>query len=581
MSALRFAFALTWPGVSSFGGQNGAFSRTDIKVPNILPCPLAQAALWAAELPALRICDEGINDAVGCPGRPEHGGSGFLSTVFTWKYVLNNIRALTVASSNSPPQGTAEMTLQLLDALDQLMDQPLVDVFGRITQTARVFFNELKPWLSQQPPLMFRLPPPRESIVGRYKWPSDGRMPIGQATFTLRTGFQMPAIGFGTWRLWVKEAYQPVRDALEAGYRHIDTAEGYANEGEIGRAIADSGIPRSELFIATKLSSVPRGLTEPGRTADIFAMQLSQLGTDYVDMYMLHTPPQDRSLLKQVWSTMESFVDQGRARGLGVSNCDVNDLRAIFAIARIPPVYIQNLFKIYKPGDQMAAAEDVIAFAQSNQIAVMGYSTQTEWPHVMSPLQDPHVLAIASQVGRTPSQVLHRWALQRGIGVIPKSAHQARIIENAKLLDFELPEVMMRLLDGIATLSESGASAVKPAIQEDVFSLASISLPPPTPVPQQGQWGSRPEDGSPELLATTRDKGFPYTAIRDHLLTAPRNLSPGGCRESCLSQPSCVAWEVCAPYNPQAGCEGCYLIGQTVPPLIQVEGWHAAIERSR
>ena len=98
----------------------------------------------------------------------------------------------------------------------------------------------------------------------------------------------MPAVGFGTWRLWAKAAYQPVRWALEAGYRHLDTAEGYANEAEIGKAILDSGVPREEIFIATKASSIPKGLTDIAHAADVFAFQLGQLGTDYVDP--VHAP---------------------------------------------------------------------------------------------------------------------------------------------------------------------------------------------------------------------------------------------------------------------------------------------------
>merc|ERR1712203_227318 len=100
----------------------------------------------------------------------------------------------------------------------------------------------------------------------------------------------------------------------------------------------------------------------------------------------------------------------------------------------------------------MSTQDDIIGFAHANQIVVMGYSVQTEWPHVMPPLQDPHVVSIATQLGRTPSQVLHRWALQRGVGVIPKSATKERILENAQLLDFELSSAAMRVLDGLATL---------------------------------------------------------------------------------------------------------------------------------
>lgn len=545
----------------------------------VAPVPFAQAALWASSLPGLRVCDSGVDDAAGCPARPEHGGAGFLSAVFTWRYALNNLRAWLVAmsSSGSARPGLAEFTLQLLTALDNLMERPIIADLQPITQAARALFDELQPLLTSQPPVMLQFPAASTSLA-RWSFPSDGRT-IGQAAFTLRTGTNMPAIGFGTWRLWGKEAYQPVLWALEAGYRHIDTAEGYANEEHIGRAIHDSGVRRSDVFLATKASSVPRGLSEVGHMADIFAMQLTQLGTDYVDVYMLHTPPDDPSQLRAIWAVMESLYEQGRARALGVSNCDVKDLQAIFAIARIPPVYIQNLFKVYKPGEQMSTDEQVVAFAHANGMAVMGYSIQTDWPHVLSPLQDPHVLAIASHLGRSPSQILHRWALQRGVGVIPKSATKARIIENGQLLDFELSESTMRLLDGIATLSESSSSAIQPH-QEDIFSLASlIASPPSMPVTGSEIWGSRPEHGSAQMLMETRDQGFPYAAVRDHFLAPARNLSPGECQQLCRASASCAAWEVCAPFDPQSGCEGCYLIGQVTSPAIRIAGWHAAVER--
>ena len=179
-----------------------------------------------------------------------------------------------------------------------------------------------------------------------------------------------------------------------------------------------------------------KGLADIAYSADIFAFQLGQLGTDYVDLYMMHTPPSDPQQLEALWRIMETFFEQGRARALGVSNCDVRELQLILDFAKIPPSYVQNLFKVYKPGEQIPVS-DVVAFAHQKQIAVMGYSVQTEWPHIMLPLHDPHVLTVSSHVGRTPSQVLHRWALQRGVGVIPKSATRERILENSKLLDFE------------------------------------------------------------------------------------------------------------------------------------------------
>eukprot|EP00435_Cladocopium_sp_Y103_P052972 s1169_g16.t2 len=446
-----------------------------------LPVPFAQAALWAAELPALRLCDFGVDD------RQE----------------------------------------------DRLMQMPIVAQLAVACLQVDVLV-ELRPYLEIEPPVILSVPmvPSRP----RWPWPSDGRTSLGQATFTLRTGARMPAIGFGTWRLWAKDAYQPVRWALEAGYRHLDTAEGYANEAEIGKAILDSGIPREEIFIATKASSIPKGLTDIAHAAEVFAFQLGQLGT-YVDLYMLHTCPQDPAHLQALWEIMERFYEEGRARALGVSNCDVKELQFILGFARIPPAYVQNLFKIYKPGEQIFT-DDVVAFAHANQMVFMGYSVQTEWPHVMSPLEDPHVLAIATSVGRTPSQVLHRWALQRGVGVIPKSATYTRIHENAKLLNFELNEAALRLLDGLATLTFS----------DSVESPLWLGL---TLCHGQMAWvilglgaTSAKSEVEPPISATigpgdALNKGFPYTAIRDHILsTSPSG--PEDCRQKCLGDQRCL-----------------------------------------
>ena len=298
-------------------------------------------------------------------------------------------------------------------------------------------------------------------------------------------------------------------------------------------------------------------------------------------MYMLHTPPPDPAQLRAIWAVFERFYDQGRARALGISNCDVRELRELLSFARVPPAYVQNLFKVYKPGEQVVSGEDVVAFAHANQMAVMGYSVQTEWPHVLPPLQDPHVASLAARLGRTPSQVLHRWALQRGVGVIPKSASRERIAENARLLDFELSEAAMRLLDGLATLSESGAARpAKPAHQEDVYSLSALSSePPPLSAAAPPSAAAAGDQGSEELLAQTRNRGFLFAAIQQSLLGPAVNLPPGACHEACAAEPACMAWEVCAPYDPKAGCEGCYLVGAVPASMVEVSGWHAAVIR--
>jgi len=285
----------------------------------------------------------------------------------------------------------------------------------------------------------------------------------------------MPAVGFGTWKLEGQACYDAVRMALELGIRHIDTAEAYGNEADIGRALRDSGVPRGELFIATKATSVAMGMAQPAYLESIFAGQLQALQAEYVDVYMLHAGGVKGETLREVWQGMERLVDMGRVRSLGVSNFGVEELEALWEIARIKPVYLQNIFKVYKQGEQILGSGKVgvLEWARSHAMVMVGYSGINSWPHMLPPLQDPHVLAIAKAKGRTASQVLHRWALQQGVAVIPKASSRDRIRENLQLLDFELAPAEMALLGGLATLSESNHDQVRPAWLPDVYELAA------------------------------------------------------------------------------------------------------------
>lgn len=176
---------------------------------------------------------------------------------------------------------------------------------------------------------------------------------------------------------------------------------------------------------------------------------------------------------------MEYLVDLGRVRALGVSNFGIQELEQLWSIARVKPVYLQNIFKIYKQGEQILGSnsQSVMDWARSHGMMMVGYSTINSWPHLLQPLSDPHVLQIAKAKGRTASQVLHRWALQHGISVIPKASSIERIRENSQLLDFELSDAQMSALDGLATLSETTHDKMLPSWREDVFGLAATSTP--------------------------------------------------------------------------------------------------------
>jgi len=233
----------------------------------------------------------------------------------------------------------------------------------------------------------------------------------------------------------------------------------------------------------------------------------------------------------------------------------------------VKPVYVQNIFKVYKPGEQLLTGQSVRDWVQERGMVMVGYSAATSWPHLLPPLQDPHVTAIAQRLGKTPSQVLHRWSLQHGVGVIPKSVTPSRIEENFALFDFSLGPVDVALLDGLATLSETGAEEYRPAWLHDVYVLQQRIVPQATAA-------------VPEPLASGEfaNRGFNYPEIEGSLLYQPADRTPEQCREICQSLQQCRAWEVCVPYDPQKGCNGCYLVG-SVPRLVSAPGWHANIER--
>ncbi|CAJ1427449.1 unnamed protein product, partial [Effrenium voratum] len=393
--------------------------------------PFAAAALWAAGLPELARCSA-ISEQ--CPPDSQHGGPNPLSALNTWNYAMNNLRAaLRHSAANVDPEVMTAIG-QVQAGIQSFLGAPSLEQYAPITQLAEQIFEALRPWLQQQPPAALVLPRTRRSFAV----PADGRSP-GSLAFRLSNGVEMPAIGFGTWKLEGQACYEAVTAALRLGIRHIDTAEAYQNEAEIGRALREAQVPREEVFLATKATSVALGMAETQYLDAIFANQLQALQTDYLDVYMLHAAGVSGEKLQEVWRNMERLVDLGRVRALGVSNFGIEELEALWAFARVKPVYLQNIFKVYKQGEQILGKSplSVLDWAQEHGMVMVGYSTINSWPHLLPPLEDPHVLQVASDVQRTPSQVLHRWALQHGVAVIPKASSVERIRENAALLDFE------------------------------------------------------------------------------------------------------------------------------------------------
>jgi diketogulonate reductase-like aldo/keto reductase len=253
------------------------------------------------------------------------------------------------------------------------------------------------------------------------------------STVELNNGVRIPRLGLGVFRAG-DGTRDAVRWALEAGYRHIDTATIYGNEADVGAALRDSGVPRDEVFVTTKLWNGDQGF-ESALAA--FDRSLEALGLDHVDLWLMHWPvPQTRL---RAWQAMEAVHASGRARAIGVSNFVPRHLDELMAHARVTPAV--NQIELHPFGQQRAAVERSRALG----MVVEAYSPLTKGQR----LGDPTVTAVAAEVERTPAQVLLRWGLQRDLVVLAKSSNRKRIQENAAVFDFTLDDAQMARLDGL------------------------------------------------------------------------------------------------------------------------------------
>ena len=256
-------------------------------------------------------------------------------------------------------------------------------------------------------------------------------------TRTLADGNRIPLLGLGVWQVPNgPECVNAVRWALEAGYRHIDTAQAYGNEESVGQALRESGVPRDEVFITTKFYPAQ---DDPAAEAQ---RSLERLGVDQVDLYIIHWPQGGPTW---AWPGMERARELGYARSIGVSNFDVGELEEVTAAASVAPVVDQVQFSPFK--DRRALLEA----CRAKDIALEAYSPLGTGQH----LSDGTVNEIAERLGRTPAQVLLRWCVQRELPVIPKSTHRERIEENAQIFDFSLSDADMAALDA---LDETGGT---------------------------------------------------------------------------------------------------------------------------
>ncbi len=243
----------------------------------------------------------------------------------------------------------------------------------------------------------------------------------------LNNGQRIPQLGFGVFLIPPPQTEAAVTHALQAGYRHIDTAEMYRNEAEVGQAISKSGLSRGEVFVTTKLNN---GAHRPDDARRAFDGSLKALGTDYVDLFLIHWPLPTRygGDFISTWRTLEEFYSDGRARSIGVSNFQPHHLRRIHTEGEITPAVDQIEVNPYLTQDE------VRQFCADHQIAVEAWSPLGRG----SVLGDPTIDDIARRYGKTPAQVVLRWHIERGNIIFPKSVSAARIRENADIFDFEL-----------------------------------------------------------------------------------------------------------------------------------------------
>jgi 2,5-diketo-D-gluconate reductase A len=252
----------------------------------------------------------------------------------------------------------------------------------------------------------------------------------------LNDGTAIPQLGFGVFQIPPPETAEAVRRALEIGYRHIDTAEMYRNEREVGEGIRAAGIDRSGVYVTSKLNN---GFHEPDDARRAFDGTLEALGSDYVDLFLIHWPLPTlyNGDFVSTWKVFEELEADGRARSIGVSNFQVDHLQRLFGECDVAPSVNQIELHPYFQNREVAA------FCEQNRIAVEAWSPIAQG----DVLDDPVLGELADATGRSVAQVVLRWHVQKGYIVFPKSTTPERIEENFRLFDFELSDDQMAQID--------------------------------------------------------------------------------------------------------------------------------------
>ncbi|QGU06700.1 putative oxidoreductase [Corynebacterium occultum] len=259
-------------------------------------------------------------------------------------------------------------------------------------------------------------------------------------TFTLNDGTEMPQIGLGTWKITGEDAVRVVREAIDAGYRHFDTAAMYGNESEIGRGIAEAiaagDVTRDELFITSKVRNEDHGSEAASRA---FHASLSRLGLDYLDLYLIHWPWPQRGLYVETFEAIAKIQGLGTVQSIGVANFYEEVLREVVSKTGVVPAL--NQVELH-PGYSQAPLRKV-----HEELGILSEAWSPLGRGLL--LMNPLISDIADQVGRSPAQVILRWATQQGISVVPKTASRSRLQENIQLFDFELSTGQLKQINAL------------------------------------------------------------------------------------------------------------------------------------
>ena len=251
----------------------------------------------------------------------------------------------------------------------------------------------------------------------------------------LNNGLEMPWLGFGVFQIDDgQKVEQAVLSALEVGYRSIDTATVYKNESGVGKALRESGVPREDIFLTTKVWNSDQ---RARRTMAAFEESLERLDTEYVDLYLVHWPV--AGCYQETWQVMEEIYKNGRAKAIGVSNFQIHHLEDILKDAYVVPAVNQIEYHPF------LAQPELLSFCQKNKIQVEAWSPLMQGEIVNVPV----VQELAAKYNKTPAQIALRWNLQHEVVTIPKSVRPSRIAENTQIFDFELSQADMNLLDGL------------------------------------------------------------------------------------------------------------------------------------